>query len=483
MSVTLSTLTAELARRIPAAAVEIVGGVGVDAERVAIADATHDSVAVGDLTSPIFCCVSGLRRDGHTYATDAVANGAVALLVERPMQVAVPQIRVPDVRAAMGHVAAIVHGDPARALRMVGITGTNGKTTTAHLLAEVLAADGRIAAVLGTLTQTRTTPEATDLHRRLAELVAVGTTDVVMEVTSHAMELHRVSGCHFAIVAFTNLSQDHLDFHGTMEKYFRAKAKLFVPEFGDSAIVNLDDRYGSLLLDSAMIPTSGVRLSDAEDLVLQPTGSRFRWRGTHVSLAMAGEFNVRNALLVLAIAAQLGVEPLTAARGLARAVVPGRYEVIDVGQPFAVVVDFAHTPEGLSLVLQAARATVRPAGRVIAVFGCGGDRDRGKRPLMGREAETHADRIVVTSDNPRSEPPEAIIAEILSGITDVGPVDVVEDREAAILHGLRLALPGDVVVIAGKGHEPGQERAGVVTPFDDRVVARLALQTIMGGHV
>lgn len=480
MPVSLAFLVAELGRRLPRSAAELVIGSQLPDAIGQIADVTHNSHEVSGLPSPMFCCVPGLRRDGHDFAGDAVAEGAVAILVERPQRLTVPQLQVRDVREAMGHVASIVHGDPVGSLDLVGITGTNGKTTTAHLLGEVLRADGRHVAVLGTLTQTRTTPEATDLHRRLAELRSEGVTDVVMEVTSHAMELHRVSGCHFKVAAFTNLSQDHLDFHGTMEAYFRAKAKLFVPGYSDHAFVNLDDLYGSLLNDSAIIPTSGVRLTDASGLVLRPTGSTFRWRGVEITLPMAGDFNVRNAILVAAVAKHLGVSDAALVGGLSSAAVPGRYEMIDEGQPFAVVVDYAHTPDGLGRVLQAARRTVQAPGAVIAVFGCGGDRDRGKRPMMGHVAATNADQVIVTTDNPRSESPAAIISEVLDGIDDADNVQIIEDRREAVAKAIALARPGDVVVIAGKGHEIGQERDGVITPFDDRQVAREALQSMLG---
>ena len=480
MSVSLAFLVAELGRRLPRFAAEVVPGGQLPDAPEEIADVTHDSHEVPGLPSPMFCCVSGRRRDGHDFAGDAVADGAVALLVERPLRLAVPQLQVRDVREAMGHVASIVHGDPVGSLDLVGITGTNGKTTTAHLLGEVLRADGRSVAVLGTLTQTRTTPEATDLHRRLAELRSEGVTDVVMEVTSHAMELHRVAGCHFKVAAFTNLSQDHLDFHGTMEAYFRAKAKLFVPEYSNHAFVNLDDLYGSLLNDAAIIPTSGVRLADASDLVLRPTGSTFRWRGVQIALPMAGDFNVRNAILAAAVAKHLGVSDAALVSGLSSAAVPGRYEMIDEGQSFAVVVDYAHTPDGLGRVLLAARRTLQAHGAVIAVFGCGGERDRGKRPMMGQVASANADRVIVTTDNPRSESPTTIIDEVRAGIRDAGNVQIIEDRREAIAAAIALARPGDVVVIAGKGHETGQERDGVITPFDDREVAREALSSISG---
>jgi UDP-N-acetylmuramoyl-L-alanyl-D-glutamate--2,6-diaminopimelate ligase len=445
-------------------------------QAVMVSDATHDSREVGRHSGMLFCCVRGQVSDGHDFAAAAVANGAVALLVERRLSLAVPQLVVRNAREAMGHVAAIVHNDPARSLRLVGITGTNGKTTTAHLLGHVLTTSGRRTEVLGTLTQSRTTPEATDLHRRLAGFRDDGVQDVVMEVTSHALELNRVAGCHFALAIFTNLSQDHLDFHGTMESYFRAKAKLFVPEFTDSAIVNLDDRYGSLLRDSAIVPTEGVGLSDVTDLVLEPGGSSFVWRSVAVRTAMAGEFNVRNAIMVATAARQLGVSDEAVQRGLSEATVPGRYEPVSVGQDFAVIVDYAHTPDGLLRVLQAARTSIEKRHRVIVVFGCGGDRDRAKRPLMGEIGATHADLVYVTSDNPRSEDPGVIIDDIVAGVSRRDRLVIVRDRREAILAAIASARSGDVVVLAGKGHETGQTVGDMVTPFDDRVVAVEALR-------
>ncbi len=463
----LSTVLAELQARLPESNAELLEA----GAAVALADVTHDSRDVADRPGTVFACVSGQRHDGHDHAASAVRDGAVALLVARHLSIDVPQIMVRDVRVAMGHTAAIVHGDPARALRVVGVTGTNGKTTTAHLLAAVLEASGRRTAVLGTLTQSRTTPESTDLQRRLAEFRDQGVQDVVMEVTSHALELHRVAGCHFALAIFTNLSQDHLDFHETMERYFRAKAKLFVPEYADAAIVNLDDRYGSLLRDAAVIPTEGVHFRDVTDLHLRPTGSSFVWKNIPVETPMAGEFNVRNAIMVAAAARHLGVLPEAITSGLRAATVPGRYEPVEAGQDFAVIVDYAHTPDGLARVLQAARTSIGSGDRVIVVFGCGGDRDRTKRPLMGQIAAAQADLVFVTTDNPRSEDPAVIIDEIAAGISRQDRLRIVPDRREAIAEAIRAARRGDVVVIAGKGHETGQTVGSVVTDFDDRTVA------------
>lgn len=478
MGVSVQHLVDELRSRVASSSASLVAP---GRSETVLHSATHDSRQVADLGSgSLFCCVSGERFDGHLFAAQAVADGASALLVERRVDVDVPQIRVESVRLAMGHAASIVHGDPARSLRLIGVTGTNGKTTTAHMLEAVLRAAGRQPAVIGTLTQTRTTPESTDLHAKLADLRADGRSDVVMEVTSHALELHRVDGCRFSVSAFTNLSQDHLDFHLTMEAYFRAKAKLFVPEFTDEAVVNVDDRYGRLLLDSAVVPTTGVQLADVSDLVLHATGSSFVWDGLAITLALAGEFNVRNAITVAAMARKLGIADAAIVEGLAHAVVPGRYEPVRAGQNFGVIVDFAHTPDGLLRVLQAARTTLRSGSKLITVFGCGGDRDRGKRPQMGAAAAMNSDAVIVTSDNPRSEVPSAILDDIIAGIDHRETVQVIEDRRAAIEAALRMAQPDDVVVIAGKGHETGQDVGGVVSPFDDRLVAMEVLRDLLG---
>ena len=441
---------------------------------------THDSRAVRD--GSVFCCIRGARTDGHLFAEDAIAAGARALLVDHrlPLSRPIPQIVVPDTRRAMGPVAAAVLGYPGDAMELIGVTGTNGKTTTAHMLAAILSASGRKTAVIGTLTQQRTTPEGTDLQNRLAELRDGGFMSVVMEVTSHAIELHRVDGLHFRVGVFTNLSQDHLDFHATMEAYFRAKARLFEPGFVDEAVVNADDLHGHLLIDAATVPTTKFVLDDAEAITLAPSSSTFRWQGTPITLSMAGAFNVMNALAAAVTADRLGVDHASIAAGLASVTVAGRYEPVDAGQPFAVVVDFAHTPDGLERVLRAARATLGRGHRLIVVFGCGGDRDRAKRPSMGAIAATLADVAVLTSDNPRSEDPAAILAEVGAGVPMGRSLVVEPDRRVAIATALGIAGPGDVVVIAGKGHETGQDIAGVVHPFDDRLVASEELHRLLG---
>jgi len=451
------------------------GGTGGDLSGAAdVAAVTHDSRAVAP--GALFCCVRGAHADGHDHAPAAAAAGAVALLCERPLGLDLPELRVPSVRAAMGPVAAAFHGEPSARLAVVGITGTNGKTTTAHLLAAILDAAGRPCGVIGTLTGARTTPEAPELQAQLAAFLAEGRQAVSMEVSSHALDQHRVDGTAFALAVFTNLSQDHLDHHGTMEAYFQAKARLFDAGLSARAVVNLDDPHGRLLRDAAQIPTTGFSLADATAVEAGPRGSRFRWRGTELRTTLAGRFNLANVLAAVTAAAELGVGTDAIAQGLAEAApVPGRFELVDAGQPFAVVVDYAHTADGLAALLASARELTGPGGRVLVVFGCGGDRDRAKRPAMGAAAAEGADVVVVTSDNPRSEDPHAIIASVLSGIPeDVQPV-IEPDRRAAITAAVSRASAGDVVVIAGKGHETTQIAGATCTPFDDRVVAREVL--------
>lgn len=477
MAVTASFVAEEVRRRLSSSNAHFVPWASSAAPLLAAA--THDSRRVADDASrTLFCCVRGLQFDGHTFAPSATADGAAALLVDHPIDLPIDQIVVTDVREAMGYASSIIHGDPSWAMRMVAVTGTNGKTTTAHMLESILRAADRNAAVLGTLTQTRTTPEATDLHAKLAVLRDEGRTDVVMEVTSHALDLHRVDGCHFAVAIFTNLSQDHLDYHGTMERYFRTKARLFVPELIDHAVVNSDDRYGRLLSDAALVPTTEIHLADVHELSLRSSGSSFQWGGLTISLRLAGEFNVRNAICAAVAAQLLGIGGSAIVEGLGSAVVPGRYEPVDEGQSFSVVVDFAHTPDGLRNVLAAARASMAPHGRLLSVFGCGGDRDRGKRPQMGSIAAMYSDRVFVTSDNPRTESAQTIAEEIVAEIGEGSNVTTILDRRQAIDLAIRDARPDDVVVIAGKGHERGQESDGVITPFDDRDVARDSLRAM-----
>ncbi|MEZ5078527.1 MAG: UDP-N-acetylmuramoyl-L-alanyl-D-glutamate--2,6-diaminopimelate ligase [Solirubrobacterales bacterium] len=451
-----------------------------------IADLAYDSRRAGPGT--LFFCVVGGSVDGHEFAAQVVAGGAAGLVVERQLEVTVPQVVVPDSRAAMAPLAARFEGDPSATLRTVGVTGTNGKTTTAFLVAEVLAAAGIQSGLLGTVKQVvggieeaveRTTPEAIDLQATLRRMLDGGDRACAMEVSSHALALHRADAIHFDAAVFTNLTQDHLDFHADMEDYFLAKRRLFEAGPG-TAIVNVDDPYGRRLAAEFECVTFSARGAAAdyaaEDVSYDAAGARFRVGELAVRTALPGDFNVANALGALAAAVALGVEPAAAAAGLAGAArVPGRFEPIDEGQDFAVLVDYAHTPDSLENVLRAARRVT--GGRLVVVFGAGGDRDRDKRPKMGRAGGELADLAIVTSDNPRSEDPAAIVAEVAAGVEGAAELEVEVDRRAAIAMALSQAGEGDTVVIAGKGHEQGQEfEGGRKVPFDDREVARELLR-------
>jgi UDP-N-acetylmuramoyl-L-alanyl-D-glutamate--2,6-diaminopimelate ligase len=374
----------------------------------------------------------------------------------------------------MAEAAASMHGYPARDLQMVGVTGTNGKTTVTQLVRSILDISGRPTGVIGTLTGERTTPESPVLQGLLADLRDQGRYAVAMEVSSHALAQQRVDGIMFDVAAFTNLSHDHLDHHATMDDYFAAKASLFEPSRARRGVVNLDDPWGERLWRDARIPLVPVRRSDASDIRAAVGRIDFRWRGQAVTLSLGGQFNVDNALMAAAIASELEVEDDAVVAGLAQASpVPGRMEVIADGEPFSVVVDFAHTPAGLEVLLSSARQLT--SGRVICVFGCGGNRDRAKRPLMGEVAGRLADVSVLTSDNPRDEDPLAIIAEVRAGMDGSSELVVEPDRAAAIEAALGQARRGDLVVIAGKGHETTQTTGGRRVPFDDRAEARTAL--------
>jgi UDP-N-acetylmuramoyl-L-alanyl-D-glutamate--2,6-diaminopimelate ligase len=441
----------------------------------------------------LFFCVPGFTRDGHDFAPDAVARGAAALVVERSLDLDVPQAQVRSVRAAMAPAAAAFFGDPTSQLETVGVTGTNGKTTSAFLVRALLEADGRPTGLLGTVKSViggvehdvqRTTPEAIDLQRTFRQMADAGDTACVMEVSSHALALRRADAIHFAAAIFTNLTQDHLDFHPTMEDYFGAKRLLFAgPQPPGASVVNVDDPYGARLAADLPQPITVALRADADyrgtDVETDLGGSRFTVSTPGdgelaLHSPLRGEFNVYNVLGALAAARALGVPVATCVEAIATAgQVPGRFETVDEGQPFAVLVDYAHTPDSLENVLRAARGLTD--GRLHVVFGCGGDRDRGKRPIMGEIARRLADRVIVTSDNPRSEDPEAIIEEILGGSGREVMHD--PDRQAAIATAIADARPDDVVVIAGKGHEQGQEFAGGrKVPFDDVTVAREILR-------
>ncbi|HSD80826.1 MAG TPA: UDP-N-acetylmuramoyl-L-alanyl-D-glutamate--2,6-diaminopimelate ligase [Solirubrobacteraceae bacterium] len=472
------------------------------APAVEVSALAYDNRAVTPGT--LFFCVPGFTRDGHDFAPDAVARGAAALVVQRPLGLGVPEILVPDVRAAMAPAAARLYGDPTAALRTVGITGTNGKTTTAFLVRALLEAGGLRTGLLGTVgaivggerrDAVRTTPEAIDLQRTFREMLDAGDEAVAMEVSSHALALGRAGAIHWDVAVFTNLTQDHLDFHDDMEDYFDAKRARFTAGRPRVRVVNVDDPGGRRL--AAEFPDAvTVALEDpratlrATDLEPSPACTRFRAGGLRLTVPLPGRFNVLNALCAVAAARALGVGDAAIAAGLeSAALAPGRFEPVDEGQPFAVLVDYAHTPDSLGHVLRAARDLA--GGRVLAVFGAGGDRDRGKRPLMGEVAARGADVVVVTSDNPRTEAPGAIIADILPGLERTGTARlsgpaahggargflVEPDRRAAIALAVSLARPGDAVLVAGKGHEDYQIVGTTKHPFSDREEALRALGT------
>ncbi|HUP86121.1 MAG TPA: UDP-N-acetylmuramoyl-L-alanyl-D-glutamate--2,6-diaminopimelate ligase [Acidimicrobiales bacterium] len=450
-------------------AVSVLDVVG-DPSAIDVHDVTHDSASVRP--GSLFCCLRGARRDGHDFAPAAVENGAVALLVERTLDLAVPQVVVADARSAMAPLAAEVQGNPSRSLTVIGVTGTNGKTTTTYLVRSILEAAGRPTGVLGTMSGSRTTPEAPVLQAALAGLLRKDKVAAAIEVSSVGLVQHRVDATWFAAAIFTGLSQDHLDDHGTMEAYFEAKALLFTADRCAVAVVNADDDHGRVLLDRAPVPMRPYSLEDAVDLELRVGSSAFMWDGERVELPLDGAYNVSNALAAATACRELGVSAGEVARGLsAVGVIPGHGEAIEVGQEFRVVVDYAHTPLALESVLTAARRAAGESGKVLTVFGCGGDRDPSKRGPMGWAASCEADVVVVTSDNPRHEDPDAIIAAVIAGATGGATVLVEPDRRAAIALAFARASGGDVVVIAGKGHETGQTIGDQVLPFDDKAVA------------
>ena len=459
------------------------GGNGTD---TVVDDLVHDSRAAGPGIG--FVAIPGFRVDGHEFAPAALAAGAAALVLERELDLDCPQLLVASTREALGPLASRLWGHPSRHLALAGVTGTNGKTTITYLLESIAHSAGLGAGVVGTtgarvlgvqLPLERTTPEADDLQRLLARMVDAGVEVAAVEVSSHALTLSRVEGVRFAVAAFTNLTQDHLDFHGGMEEYFLAKLRLFDPERSERAVVWVDDVYGARVAGSVRIPVSTVALGS--DATVTAASVEESWEGirfslvvpegrVEVSLPLCGRFNLANALVAAAAARELGIDLATVASGLSTVLpVPGRFERVVAGQPFEVVVDYAHTPAGIEAAIAAARPLA--SGRVVVVVGAGGDRDRAKRPLMGAAA-AQADVAVITSDNPRSEDPERIIRQVTSGASGTAAVVLVEpDRRTAIRLALQDAGPGDAVLILGKGHESGQEVDGVIHPFDDQQVA------------
>jgi UDP-N-acetylmuramoyl-L-alanyl-D-glutamate--2,6-diaminopimelate ligase len=469
----------------------VVGGEVRGDPQTLVRDAAYDSREVP--AGSLFFCIPGTNADGHSFAGRALEAGASALVVEHPLELDGPQILVGSVRETIGPMSAAVFGHPAADLTLIGVTGTNGKTTCTYLLEAVFRAAGWTPGVIGTTglridgvpePLVRTTPEAPDLQRLLARMRGVGVRAVAVEISSHALAQHRTDGLVVDVALFTNLSRDHLDFHPSMEAYFDAKRRLFTTAQARRGVVNADDPWGRRLLEEPEILTTSFAVEGDADLRPEAVqvglgGVRFRVAGIEVRSALRGGFNVENCLGVFAAALALDVEGDVIGRGIAAVdAVPGRMEPVDAGQGFTVVVDYAHTPDSILSVLRGARPLA--AGRVIVVFGCGGDRDRAKRPLMGHAAGQEADLVVVTSDNPRSEDPRRIIEEIVAGISSGAPTIVEPDRRRAIELAIDDASDGDVVVIAGKGHETTQEIDGAVLPFDDRTVAREALEARLG---
>ena len=467
--------------------VEVRGDATVD-----VVTLEHDSRRVAP--GACFACIVGNNTDGHRYAPSAVEHGAVALLVEHQLDLGVPEAQVPDVRRALGPAASRLYGQPSASLRCLGVTGTNGKTTTTYLLEAIATAAGERAGLVGTVGARigghpvpvdHTTPEATDLQRLLAHMRDDGVGTVAMEVSSHALAQHRVDGTHFTAVCFTNLSRDHLDYHRDLDDYFDTKARLFDPAFADTATVNVDDPRGAELAarcrarglpvttfavdaDADLVATDVHVTRDASDVTLLGRGEQIPLR-----IQLLGAVNVANAVAAAVTARMAGFDAWAITAGIESVTtVPGRLERIENGQPFTVIVDYAHTPAALDAALRAAH-DLPDAGRVIVVFGCGGDRDPDKRPLMGDVAAHRADVVIITSDNPRSEAPATIADAVLAGTrSGSATVHVELDRRRAIRQALTDAHTGDVVVIAGKGHEAHQVGGGASVDFDDRVVAR-----------
>jgi len=466
---------------------------------------TDDSRAV--MGGSLFVAVKGERVDGHGFVQQAIKAGAVAVVAQAPVtSEPLPFVLVSDSRKALGLLGSRFHGDPSTCLKMIGVTGTNGKTTTTYLCKALLEGIGRRVGLIGTvgyqigeevLPASHTTPGALDLQELLAKMVEGGLTSAVMEVSSHALALDRTAGCEYDVAVFTNLTQDHLDFHHTMDEYFKAKLRLFTglaggQKAGKRALVNLDDPRGNAIRVACPVPVWGYAIQNQADLKaervrLSLTGTTFTAAtpmGTFtVESRLVGEHNVYNLLGAIGVALQEGATPDQICETTAHITnVPGRFERVSSGQDFTVVVDYAHTEDALLRLLTAAQTL--KAGRIITVFGCGGDRDRGKRPKMGRTAVEYSDVVVLTSDNPRTEDPMAILREVEVGVREAlgrrGHVQyhLVPDRREAISAAIREAHGGDMVLIAGKGHEDYQIIGTKKFHFDDREVAREAIQQL-----
>jgi UDP-N-acetylmuramoyl-L-alanyl-D-glutamate--2,6-diaminopimelate ligase len=432
----------------------------------------------------LFFALPGSITDGINFVRDAVTRGAVCVIASAPVVVDAPVVVVPasQLRALCAHASAAVVGHPETKTRLVAVTGTNGKTSVTTIVAGLAKSLSWNGANMGTLTNSRTTPASPELYRTLATLVegfdpSVHQSLVAMEVSSHAIDQFRIEGLQFTVAAFTNLSHEHLDYHGTMEEYFLVKSRLFTHEHSQRAVIWIDDPFGERLAAMTLLPVTKVSRADATDVTTSLAGTTFFWRGHLVNSALVGDYNVDNALIAMAIMSVLGADDESIASAMSEVhAILGRFDVLR-GRNVTVIVDYAHTPEGLHRLLRDVRDML-PMGRILTVFGCGGDRDRAKRPEMGRVASRDSDVTIVTSDNPRSESPEAIIDAILAGVTTGADVRRESDRRRAIGDALHEARPGDVVVVAGKGHETTQIVGDVVVPFDDRVVAQELMESL-----
>ena len=425
----------------------------------------------------LFFCFQGEKNDSHDFVYDAIKGGASALVVEREIDIDFPQVISSNSRKMMSEIAEIFYGFPSREITTVGVTGTNGKTTTVNILSAIAEAAGKKPKTIGTLTGQLTTPEAPDLQRQIRDSVGSGASFLAMEVSSHALLQHRISGMAYDAAIFTNLSLDHLDYHGDMESYYKAKSLLFTPTHSKLAVINADNEFGKRLMKDIEIPQVSFSLNDIEIIEQTIVKTTFRWKGQIIHLKLPGEFNLENALAAAVTAEALGFNREVIVKGLESAKgTLGRFELLEhsEGEPY-IIVDYCHTPDGLERILLSINELLVDA-RTHVVFGCGGDRDSTKRAQMGMISATHATNVYLTSDNPRSEDQMGIINDILAGIGDTERVYVNPDRREAIFHAVNSADEGDVVLIAGKGCEPYQEISGTQLPFLDSDVGREALE-------
>ncbi len=447
----------------------------------------------------LFFCISGMRFDAHDFAGQAAENGCTALVVERFLELELPQVRVENVRSAMAYIAAAFYGHPEREIRMVGVSGTKGKTTTSYLMKAILEKAGFKTGLIGTtgnligdkhIKSNMTTPDPIDLHRCLRQMRDEGVEAVSMEVSAHAIDMRRLDGVTFEAACYTNFSQDHLDYFGTMENYFQTKKSFFLKGQVLNASLNADEETSEQIIDEIKIPylTYGISAEAdvfAREIEISENGVSFTiaLRGLEemeVSMHLTGMFNVYNALAAASLAMIMGIDRTAIKEGLESVkAVPGRVEMLDTQTPYRVILDYAHSPDALENVLKTVRAFTK--NRLIALFGCGGDRDHGKRPIMGQIVGRLADFSILTSDNPRTEDPDAILRSIEQGMKKTkGEYVVIENRREAIRYALEMGCEGDVIILAGKGNETYQDIMGVKRPFDEKVVVRELLEEMRG---